>query len=377
MLIVQPKYNFGKIICKELISRSSGLRRWASFELAVAWLNRSGARKIHGSMEDFLVKGGRIRATIGLDFGSTTYEALSTLLDLEESGTNITTHVFHDENPACTFHPKVFLFSNEELARLYVGSNNLTGAGLDTNLEASLHFAGTVSDSTIREAKLILTTWRDSKSDSRTRRLTRALLEQLCERGYVLTESKLRSRRRSEEQSRASKGSPLFGRTRTGTRKGVVEPPLGAQVGDALLMRVRPRRDGSQLQISMLLHASFMQGTAMVIAPDGSSKQIGYNSANGVKNTARFEAPEMMAMGNPVARFWWTLAGTSGPKTNKALHYEIFDASSDPEGVRILQKLESGIPTPVTTDLKRLSNLETVLSKTDKAVAQWYRLDSN
>ena len=68
------------------------------------------------------------------------------LLDLEDEWTHITTHVFHDKNPACTFHPKVYLFTNSNNARLFVGSNNMTRAGLGTNIEAALGVTGALSD---------------------------------------------------------------------------------------------------------------------------------------------------------------------------------------------------------------------------------------
>lgn len=133
MFIVQPTSSFGDVIGEELRSEEAGQRQWQTFEFAVAWVNRPGAERIKEPMRAFLAAGGCIRATVGLDFGSTSYEGLGSLLDLEGEGTDITTHVFCDENPACTFHPKVFLFSNAERARLFVGSNNMTGAGLDTN----------------------------------------------------------------------------------------------------------------------------------------------------------------------------------------------------------------------------------------------------
>jgi HKD family nuclease len=386
MFIVQPLSNFGDLICAELISEATGQPQWHTFEFAVAWLNFSGAKRIKESVQKFLAKGGSMHATVGLDFGSTTYEGLTSLLDLEDGGAHITTHVFCDENPACTFHPKVFLFGNSERARLFVGSNNMTGAGLTTNVETALGFSCALDNETIQGARQTLAAWRDEVSDSRIRRLTRELLDQLRDRRYVLTEEELRNRRHSEGGSRQSTGLPLFGRSSTRPRRpgriareseATVVRTTGSGLGEVLLMRVRPRRNGNQLQISMkILEASFMHGVEEVATTNGLHRPIGYNMARGVRNTARFEAPEMMGMQNPVARFQWVGTGRTRHESEKVLQYEIFDADNDAAGAKIFRKLIEGITSPPVTDMEELSQEETVLSISDQAKAQWYRLDS-
>ncbi|MGB4116022.1 MAG: phospholipase D family protein [Polaromonas sp.] len=385
MFIVQPISSFGELICEELIPEEARERNWNAFEFAVAWLNYSGAERFKESAREFLAGGGYMHATVGLDFGSTTYEGLGSLLDLEDGGAHITTNVFHDENPACTFHPKVFLFSNAERARLFVGSNNMTGAGLDTNVEAALGFLGALDDETIRGACQALAMWRDEGNDSRTKRLTRELLDQLRDRRYVVTEEELRNRRNVEAGSSRPTGEPLFGRSSIRPRRpghrmgqgGSVGRTTGSAHGEVLLMRVRPRRNGNQLQMSMrVLEASFMNGAEEVVSTYGAHRPIGYNMARGVRNTARFEAPEMMGMQNPVARFQWVSARRSGRLTERVLQYEIFDANSDAEGATIFRKLEEGIGASPVTDVFELNQEETVLSTSDRARAQWYRLDS-
>lgn len=135
MFFVQPATVVGRLICDELQSREKGQREWQRFEFAAAWVNKLGAEALSASAQDFLADRGAIVATVGLDFGSTSYEGLEALLNLEVKGARMKTFVFYDENPMSTFHPKVYLFSNSERARLFVGSCNLTGAGLSTNVE--------------------------------------------------------------------------------------------------------------------------------------------------------------------------------------------------------------------------------------------------
>jgi HKD family nuclease len=385
MFIAQPGHGFNTHICQELLAKQLGHRKWNMAEFAVAWANYSGVNKIFDQMRDFLSSGGHIRVTVGLDFGSTTYEGLGRLLELEQ-GADMTSHVFFDENPACTFHPKVFLFSNDDEARLLVGSNNMTGAGFETNIEASLCFSGDLRDDTIRGARHALAAWRDEESDSRTRRLTRDFLEQLRERRYVLTEEEMRIRRNSGDGHRASTESPLFGRSSTrphrpgrltAGERTKVGRTTGSAFGEVLLMRVRPRRDGSQVQISMrILEVSFMHGVEKVVSIDGAIREIGYNIARGVRNTARFEAPEMRGMKNPVARFQWVNDEYGKHRPDRVLQYEIFDAHNHPEGRAILRKLEEGMTSPPVTKLGELSQEETVISTGNQANAQWYRLDS-
>ncbi len=386
MFIVQPIVSFADIICNELKSGTSSNANWHTFEFAVAWVNQAGARMVTEAVRDFLGRGGRVRATAGLDFGSTTYEGLEAFLSLEASGLDITTHVFCDENPACTFHPKVFLFSNGEFARLFVGSNNMTAGGLETNIEVTIGCFGALDHDAIRDARRILSSWRDESTESRSRRLTRPLLDKLYNRGYVSTELEIRNRRTDDKVGRRSAGEPLFGRSpATPRRSGYPATPRKVKRGEAaqsastatLLMRVRARRNGNQLQISMkVLEASFMNGAAEVVSVGGTTRRIGFNRARGGRNTARFEAPEMTRVKNPVARFRWVNVGADQGAPRRVLQYEIFDAESDPEGARIFRKLEEGIGNPPVTDLAALSVDETVLSTSTRQKAQWYRLDS-
>ena len=156
---------------------------------------------------------------------------------------------------------------------------------------------------------------------------------------------------------------------------------------DVLLMRVRPRRNGKQMQISMILHrSSFMRRVAEVYsAADGSPRGIGYDKvkktssagkATRKKNQARFEAPEMSGMKNPVARFRWVDIAGPQREVRRILQYEVYDADKDSEGKKILATLEQGIATPPMRDMRQLGRLYTVLTTNNRQSAQWYRLVS-
>lgn len=385
MVIVQPISEFGSSLCKELDAHEAGPRQWQSFEFAVAWINRLGAGKIKHPATQFLNSGGSIRATVGLDFGSTSYEGLGALLDLgdlKDGDADITTHVFFDENPACTFHPKVYLFSNLTQGRLFVGSNNMTWAGLSTNVEAALEVTGDLTEQSISVARETLAAWRDASRDPRIRILTRDFLEELREQNYVRTEQQIRSDRiRSRHESASRSRTPLFGRSPSrntprgeGGKTEPNEQASNSSYREVLLMRVRPRRDGKQLQISMSVLEGFMRGETRVVSTSGEWREIGYNMANGIRNTARFEAPEMERMQNPVCRFQWVEGGHHEDEHGEVLQFEVFDADSGGEGAEIFKTLQEGIDRHPVTDLAKMPQGGTVLSKSSRNVAQWYRV---
>lgn len=146
---------------------------------------------------------------------------------------------------------------------------------------------------------------------------------------------------------------------------------------EVLLMRVRPRRNGTQLQVSMIVHTSFMKGASRIVsASNGKDRTIGFDyirrGDNKVKNLARFEAPELEGKKEPIARFTWV--ADEHDQNKKVLQYEILDGK-DPQGKSVLEYLESGMGTKPNTNLANLSSTETVLSKPDRRRAQWYRLE--
>ncbi len=69
---------------------------------------------------------------VGIDQAGTSKEALEEILNL-----NINSYIFY-QNEAPIFHPKLYLFEGDKEVKLIVGSSNLTGRGLFTNVESSL-----------------------------------------------------------------------------------------------------------------------------------------------------------------------------------------------------------------------------------------------
>ncbi|WP_137652756.1 phospholipase D-like domain-containing protein [Bifidobacterium moukalabense] len=106
--------------------------KFNELNIAVAFAKNSGILRLINDFDDFLENGGKINAYIGVDLGGTSYEALTALLPRTTS-----LHIIHAETTQ-SFHSKMYNFVGEDEELLIVGSNNLTGGGLWTNLESSL-----------------------------------------------------------------------------------------------------------------------------------------------------------------------------------------------------------------------------------------------
>ena len=363
MFLNQPgALKFGDHLIQEL-----GDTRWTTFDLAVAWVRQSGAEELNDAVRAFLSRGGRIRATVGIDLQNTSIEGLRALLAWQNEG-EVELFVYHDENLAVTFHPKVYLLGNGERGRLFVGSNNLTGSGLAANSEASLMIESSLSDPTMVEAENALAQWRDESSDL-VLLLNTELLDQLVKADYVRSERELQRRRSNDlkhDGGSARAVVRLFGRTKGRGSRTRSTPSEGAMPGahaprhpapgQTLLMRIRPARGGTQVQLPKKLRDSpfFKSAGTIVSAHSGQMHTINPARARGMINTLKLEIPEAAGMHEPLLRFRW-IAGS--------LQYEVFESTS-PDGLTIKFELESGLV---------MRPPQTQASKSNLNVAQWWR----
>ena len=99
--------------------------------VATAFMNAAGAYLLADLISE---DADRIDIYVGVRNGVTSKQALETLM---RSG--IYPYVIDTASQAYIFHPKVFLASNDEMARLIVGSANVTSGGMAKNVEASLY----------------------------------------------------------------------------------------------------------------------------------------------------------------------------------------------------------------------------------------------
>jgi hypothetical protein len=284
---------------------------------------------LNRAFQRFLQSGGVLQITVGVDIENTSVEGLSDLLGLAEYG-QIETFIHHNENQEVVFHPKVYLLRNKDAARLIVGSNNLTRAGLYMNTEAALLLDSPLADAAVTEARAALADWRDT-STGIVRRLDNAMLGDLTKFGYVLSESQLRLRRQNSEEAREKitrqTAHRLFQLRRVGRP---ASPKRRAAVtgtpGTILLMRVRrasatQRRTQVQVPIRLLRASDFFrEGRKITSATDGRTHSFRDAEGSGGLNTIKLEIPEIADMADPVIRL---------QRRRTDIIYEAFDSASE------------------------------------------------
>ena len=165
--------------------------RWTTFRAAVAFVKRSGVIQIAGSLRAFAQRG-HIRMTVGVDMGGTSVEGLASLLEC--LGGRGEAWVFHNENGP-TFHPKMYVFSNDRNAEVIIGSGNLTRGGLFDNYEASIALTLNLTDADDHALFTSLEDILDAYTDrvpGTAVALTHETLERLRADRYVVPEAEMR-----------------------------------------------------------------------------------------------------------------------------------------------------------------------------------------
>lgn len=107
-----------------------------TFDFIVAFAKNSGVLHLKQVLDDFRSNHGVINAYVGVDLNGTSYEALTNLFNSAD-----TLHVVHLEGRQ-TFHPKLYRLKGNDRIVCIIGSNNLTGGGLWTNIESSILIEG-------------------------------------------------------------------------------------------------------------------------------------------------------------------------------------------------------------------------------------------
>ena len=350
---------------------------WDKLDIAVAWVRASGMSYLTQQLTNFLRGGGEVSIVVGIDLLNTTREGLEALLALEPHGC-CETYVYHNEAQS-VFHPKLYLFRNEEEARLIVGSNNITEAGLYVNVEAGLQTDVPVNSPTIVEVVDALASWKDTATGL-SFRLDAALLNRLVTEGYVPDEATARAqlRRVRQRQGAGPRRLPIFAsrtfsppptavaaraaafRTRR-PRQAAAAAPQAQQAsapftGNVLLMRLRRASASArrtQVQIPIRLLNVFFAGVNHVTSThSGVSHNIIRAQARGITNTIKMEMPEINNFAQPLARFENTPAG---------MVYQVYDVGSA-QGNQILGSLQQGI-----------QDGSTQMSISDANRATWWR----
>jgi HKD family nuclease len=97
----------------------------------VAYAKAGPLQRLKSRLQTWRQKSNTIRAIFGIDQQGTSREALELALAL-------CNEVYVTQERGITFHPKAYIFTGPTKARLYLGSNNLTVGGTETNFEAAI-----------------------------------------------------------------------------------------------------------------------------------------------------------------------------------------------------------------------------------------------
>src|SRR5262245_21423657 len=101
------------------------------FQFIVAFAKAGPLLRLKPLIDQRRAKGLKIDAIFGLDHQGTTAQALTFALDHFST-------VYVTREPNLTFHPKIYIFLGSARARVFIGSNNLTVGGTETNFEATV-----------------------------------------------------------------------------------------------------------------------------------------------------------------------------------------------------------------------------------------------
>jgi hypothetical protein len=180
---------------------------------------------LKAELQAFRAAGKNLAAVVGVDQNGTSREALELILELFDEA-------YTTREPGITFHPKFYVFRGPALARAYIGSNNLTVGGTETNFEAAVMIDcelpaenGPAAQFTDAWDQLL------PVNCPATEALTRATLDGMIVQGVVLTEAQMRKKGGS---SGGSVGTP---KAKSGL---ILKPPSPLPIGAVVALPPAP-----------------------------------------------------------------------------------------------------------------------------------------
>ena len=223
--------------------------RWTTFRAAVAFVKRSGVIHIADSLRAFAQRG-HIRMTVGVSMGGTSVEGLASLIECVGARGEVC--VFHNENGP-TFHPKMYVFSNDRNAEVIIGSGNLTRGGLFDNYEASIALALDLAHADDRALLTSIEAVLDAYADrvpGTAVVLSKATLKSLRTAGYVVPEAQMRHPTRRPATGVPPTGGQLFRHVTVPPPPTIPvidrddQPPRGADEHSGLAIQIKPHHNG-------------------------------------------------------------------------------------------------------------------------------------
>ena len=182
LTLLTHKNNIGAEIIKTLKSGA-----YSDFKIAVAYARNSGINRIYNELADFSKNGDEMTVIAGIDQKNTSYQALFNL----KTFTKDNLYVHHDKNFSITFHPKVYIFGNEETEKIIIGSSNLTAGGFFLNYEANIDVQLSQNKESKEFQQQLANYWKTLITDENTKKCDSTLLNKMLDAGAVADEKKL------------------------------------------------------------------------------------------------------------------------------------------------------------------------------------------
>jgi hypothetical protein len=105
-----------------------------SLNIIVAYAKSGPLLRLKTEFEQWRVAGKRVDAIFGIDQQGTSHQAIDFALALFAN-------VYVTQERGITFHPKLYLFEGPSSVKLFIGSNNLTVGGTETNFETAVEIS--------------------------------------------------------------------------------------------------------------------------------------------------------------------------------------------------------------------------------------------
>ena len=131
---------------------SEALTSSGDIRIAVAFVSKKGLMLIEDSLRLAINSANSIEFLVGLDMNWTEPDALQILYNLSTNNEKINCVCLSSLKPYYTYHPKLYLFNDNNIVKLIIGSSNLTEGGLKKNIEVNVIIEASIDNEIISDA---------------------------------------------------------------------------------------------------------------------------------------------------------------------------------------------------------------------------------
>lgn len=132
-------------VLSEALTSSNDIR------IAVAFVSKKGLMLIDDSLRFAINSANSIEFLVGLDMNWTEPDALQILFNLSINNEKINCICLSSLKPYYTYHPKLYLFNDNNIVKSIIGSSNLTEGGLKKNIEANVLIEASIDNEIISD----------------------------------------------------------------------------------------------------------------------------------------------------------------------------------------------------------------------------------